>query len=123
MEENSKGATMFEFIEAEGRTTLALRGSMTIQHAGAFREALTTWIGKDGELALRLAALEEIDLTGLQLICSLHRSLIHRDQALILEDGLPDHLRSFARKAGFDGAGGCQWIASKGCPWLQRDEP
>jgi anti-anti-sigma regulatory factor len=113
---------MFEIVEADDRVTLVVRGALTIQQALGFKEALADWIEKSDTLSLHFDGLDEADLTGLQLICSTHRSLLDRKKSLILEAGLPETLIKEAQEAGFTGTGRCPVIDRKACLWIQRDE-
>src|ERR1051325_6896083 len=85
----------------EGCCTVCADGIVSIDTAGALRDALLAELRTGTAVVLDLSAVQDIDLSGLQLICSAHRSWIANDSVLELR-GIPEKVRQVAGAAGYD---------------------
>ena len=111
---------MFDIVESNGITTLVVRGGVTIQNAASFRDALSKWMAEGNTLALNVEAVDEADLSSLQLICSAHQTAINSKKSLSLAGGVPEVLSRVARDSGFSTAQGCGMDSGVICLWSVR---
>jgi len=113
---------MFELTGGEERATLMVSGEVTIQNALAFRDALKEWIEKSDTLELNLGGVADADLTCLQLLCSVHRSIMNMKKTMTVMGELPEAVGKAAREAGFVRERGCRGEESHRCIWMLRAE-
>ncbi len=103
--------------EREASTDIALSGPLTVDRIEEVRVGLLRAFALGKSVRISLAAVTDVDLTGLQLLCSAHRTSIARELDLrVTSDGCPA-LSSVAGVAGMlrhigcpqDGCGTCVW--------------
>lgn len=63
---------------------LRIGGEMTIEHGAELKQALQDLLADSGALIIDCAAVERVDLTGLQLLCSANRSAAEQGAQLWL---------------------------------------
>lgn len=106
---------------AEGQPStvvVSISGPMTIPHVGEIRlELLKAFEGAE-QLCLDLAGVNEIDLAGLQLLCSAHRSSLQSDKRLFFSKCNNEIVRTVSKEAGFLRHVGCAHDSEKTCLWL-----
>lgn len=109
----------FERREEEGGATLvlAVRGDLTIPFAGEFRRALLDAFDRAARVVVDVAGVSAVDLTGLQLLCSAHRSSYARNKALCLTGDREGVFADAASLAGFARHVGCDRDVRKNCIW------
>ena len=90
---------MFDF--SIDRNTIKLNGSLTIEHATAFKKLLLESLDVNTSVELDVAEIMEIDLAGFQLLCAAHRSAINNNKSIKFSDRLPDELIITMKSAGF----------------------
>lgn len=105
--------------EEEGGETLvlAVRGELTIPFAGEFREALVNAFDRAARVVVDVAGVSAVDITGLQLLCSAHRSSYARNKALRLAGEEAGAFADAVGLAGFERHVGCDRDAGKSCIW------
>ncbi|MBF0136277.1 MAG: STAS domain-containing protein [Magnetococcus sp. DMHC-1] len=89
-------------VEDSGTGTLTLSGDLTIQHAQELKEALHDAIVQTMHLNLNFKDVDRVDLAGIQLLCSAHRSILERKKTLALVSPVPDTFKEAIRTSGFD---------------------
>lgn len=96
---------MIEFQPDESGESgrLTLRGDVTIQQAESLKEALLESISVSQRLELDMEKIERIDLSGLQLLCSAHRTLLSTGKDIQVIGAVPDVFRQTILEAGFIG--------------------
>ena len=104
-----------------GRQELKITGSLTICQAASFRQALLEGLAAGSELRVDLSRLSEIDLSGLQLLCSAHQSAEQAGKRLQVIDGGNEIFRCVAADAGFQRHVGCARDTSNSCIWLEGE--
>ncbi len=72
-----------------GTVVLAIEGAMTVQYAGELREQLLAAFEKADSVTADLCRVTEIDIAGLQLLCSAHRSSVAMKKTFTIT-GEPD---------------------------------
>jgi anti-anti-sigma regulatory factor len=92
-------------IEADGnRRILFVEGRLDLPNAGVLRQALLDGLEGDSAgnscTAIDLHGAETVDLCGLQLLCSAHRTYVQGGGTLTLQ-GMPERFHETATHAGF----------------------
>jgi len=102
-EENQNGTEVAVRVEDDGhRRTIHVEGPVDLPHAGALRQTLLESLSVSAALpvVLDLHALERVDLVGLQLLCSSHRTAVLRGGNITVGDA-PDWFHTVCNAAGF----------------------
>jgi len=103
-------------MEKSGGTgTLTLEGEMIVDHAEELKGIVLDALQHSGTLVLDLARISKVDLFGLQVLCSAHRSALKTDQKMSIHGEQPDAFRDAIHMAGFNCSVAC--VADKSCPW------
>ena len=87
--------------DAGGRRTVLVEGEIRLAGAGSLRQVLVEELCAGQQTVLDLAGVTGVDLSGLQLLCSAHRTYVRHDAVLELQ-GVTEELTRTARRAGFD---------------------
>lgn len=107
-------------IEAEGRGTrevLRIAGPVTVQRAAELKAALVGALAKADQVAIDLSRVTEVDLCGLQLLCSAQRTASQSRKRLAFAGLAPDIFRRAAGEAGVCVRTGCGAEDPEKCPW------
>jgi anti-anti-sigma regulatory factor len=88
--------------EEDGRTIVAISGKCTVEHAAALREELLAVAGQGKALALDVSAVEEADITFLQLLLATAQTLEKRGTCLLRAGTISQGVGEAARISGFD---------------------
>lgn len=89
-------------IEKDGnKTILILSGELTIESASELKNAFVQILENTDHVFLDLKNVTEIDLSGLQLLCSAHRTSLHLKKSLGLADGYPQALSRAVEESGY----------------------
>jgi len=101
------------------RTTLIISGTLTIEHAGEFRAALTESLEKSARLLVDIEHVTDMDLSSLQLLCSAHRTSLHLKKTMELKSDYPEALKQAVEDTGYltkysicsqNNQTGCLWV-------------
>jgi len=103
---------------APGRQLLTVTGSVTIGQAAGFREALLGALEAGGELEVNLDGITDLDLTGLQLLCSAHQSATVQGKRFTARVCGSEIYGKVAAEAGFYRHVGCARDTSCSCIWV-----
>lgn len=96
---------------------ISICGAMTIHHAGEIRSALLEALAEADAVQLDLKKVTEIDLIGLQLICSTHRTAVS-ERKLFTVMGTDDAvIKASALSGGFFRHVGCVQDVDHTCIW------
>jgi len=107
-------------IESEGqenRDVLTIAGSVTVQRAVELKAILVDALAKADRVAIDLSRVTELDLCGLQLLCSAQRTASQARKRLALVGPVPDVFRRAAAEAGVCVRTGCGAEDPGRCPW------
>lgn len=107
-----------ETADQGGTLVLKVEGELTIPYAGEFRGALVDAFDAAGRVIVNLAGVSAVDVTGLQLLCSAHRSACNREKWLGVEGLTNPVLAEAAGFAGFRRHVGCAVDVGKSCIWI-----
>ncbi|RNC71022.1 MAG: STAS domain-containing protein [Desulfuromonadales bacterium] len=97
---------------------LGLEGELTIPFAGEFRDALLDALDVAGRIVVNVEKVCTVDLTGLQLLCSAHRTAAAREKVFGLEGVANPAFAEAVNLAGFCRHVGCVRDAAKTCIWM-----
>jgi len=100
-----------------GTRILSLRGSMTIQHGPEIKAALVEALAGGAALLLDLEGVTEIDVIGLQFICSTHRASIAEHKGFSVSKSGNRVVEEAAWEAGFNRHTGCVQDTEHTCIW------
>lgn len=101
-----------------GTVVLKVGGELTIPFAGEFRGALLDAFDAAARVIVNLEGVSAADITGLQLLCSAHRSACAREKALCVEGMTNPVVAEAAGLAGFRRHVGCAVDVGKSCIWI-----
>jgi ABC-type transporter Mla MlaB component len=109
------GATLKE--SSEGKIVV-LDGALTLPHVEVLKAAFLKALGEADDVSIAFENIQEVDLSVLQLFCSLHRSALQQKKRVKLEGAPPRALRETVDAAGFSRHGGCKLDCDKSCIWV-----
>jgi ABC-type transporter Mla MlaB component len=113
------GATV-EIENGKGR--IILDGDLTVQYAAELRSVLLNTVTQADEVLLEFGTVTDVDITGLQLLCSTHRTAALLSKRLSYPETLPEALAKSAQEAGYGRLTGCSWDDKKTCFWSSKTE-
>ncbi len=96
-------------------TVLRIRGELTIENAEELRTLLMKTTEGTDTLSLDLSEIDTIDVAGLQILCSAHRSWLGAQRKVVCTPGTIDTLAEAAVEAGFIRSSGCMPSAGGWC--------
>ena len=102
---------------AADTTVVSIAGEMNIQHATEIKAALLEAFAEAGHLQLDMDKVTEIDLAGLQLLCSAHRASILANKSFTAAGVGGEMIEAAAVAAGFPRHVGCVQDVNKTCIW------
>lgn len=103
-----------------GSLFVHVEGDLTVQHAAEFRACLLDALDRAQSVRVELGAIEDMDLTGLQLLCSAHKTALLAGKDLSLNNNRPEHLDRSLDVAGFFRTRGCSTDLNDSCLWIER---
>jgi hypothetical protein len=102
-----------------GKKIVNICGSMSIQHGEAIRTALLEALDSCQELLLDLEQVTDVDLIGLQFICSAHRTAAARQKQFSVKVDSGSLIINAATAAGFMRHVGCVQDVEHTCVWAE----
>jgi anti-anti-sigma regulatory factor len=106
-----------------GLLCVNIEGDLTVQHAAEFKTCLLDALGRAQSVRIDLQAIDDIDLTCLQLLCSAHKTALLVGKDLSLDRERPEPLERSLDLAGFSRSRGCTIDENDSCLWIQRRQP
>ena len=104
-------------IKKKTETVVAISGPMTIERICELRSALLEAFEIGREVQLSLAGVTKVDLTGLQLLCSAHRTALAGELGFSITGGDGGPILPVAEAAGMLRHIGCAEDTGGGCVW------
>jgi len=102
---------------------LKLEGSWTVRRAHELKQILTEALTNSESFVLETEALEEADISFLQLLCSTHRASLRLGKSFMLHDKKSMFFKQLVYDAGFKRNLGCHRDPHVGCLWIGEWEP
>lgn len=100
---------------------IVINGGLTIEYAAELKKALQQSL-KDGEsVALDLSNVTEMDLSGLQILCSAHKTSVNLKKTVGLTNETTEVFREAVRRSGYKRYSGCTKETEKNCLWIIGD--
>lgn len=116
--QNNSAIRIRDEVTEDGRV-LSLDGELTLFTAGALRTALIAAMQLGARLVLRFDGVTSIDIAGLQLICSAHRTYLVHGAVLELSQA-SETVREAVRAAGYrDCDSECGRRLNSKCIWKE----
>jgi anti-anti-sigma regulatory factor len=112
-----------EVVDLPETRFLKLEGSWTVRRAHELKQALTEALMSSENCVLELEALEEADISFLQLLCSTHRASLRLGKSFMLHDKKSMFFKQLVYDAGFKRNLGCHKDPNVGCLWIGEWEP
>jgi anti-anti-sigma factor len=107
----------FKLDDRDGEATLKVSGELTIENAEALRRMLIQSMEGRSRLLLDLMSIESVDIAGLQLLCSAHRTAFHQQQELVFLSGIPEVLKQTVANVGYLHRENCAMDSNCRCLW------
>lgn len=103
--------------ESKQSYTLRLEGNLGIQSASELKKVLLEALSGANHLILNLEKVTGADVSGLQLLCALHRIAMSEGKGLAVIGGAAPSFRQVVRDAGFEREQGCSLDHNQSCLW------
>ena len=113
---------MVEIIESGDQGTIKMQGAISIAGACAFRDAMLHIQDRWISLVVNLEDVTEIDVSGLQLLCSAHRTAVKLHKHMTLTGHLVESVHKSASDAGFLKKQACVMGGEQACLWAGREK-
>jgi anti-anti-sigma factor len=97
---------------------MAIAGPMTVQYAGELRDHLLEVFAKAKNVTVDLSGVTDIDVAGLQLLCSAHRTADYAKTRFAMTGGQGAVIREAAEVAGLQRQTGCSEDVCNTCLWI-----
>ena len=110
-------------FEHDAATEAVISGPLTVDRIDELRLLLQQAFARGKPVRLSLAAVTEIDIAGLQLICSAHRTAVMNGTDLVVIDSKGDVLAEAASEAWMLARAGCSEDRCGICIWEDRAPP
>lgn len=115
------GAQLVKITRKKDRTLVSVHGAMTVANAAELKERFLEAFAPGRDVELSLGGVTEIDATGLQLLCSCHRTSVERGMGFKMKQE-SESLVEVARTAGMYRLKGCVVDEAGTCIWLEQNE-
>jgi ABC-type transporter Mla MlaB component len=100
--------------------SLVLSDELTVAQAGAIREALSESLGKVSSLTVDITGASEVDLSFLQLMCSVHRTATKKDKLITLAGRSNKAMQKAVTETSYRRTVGCILDNQKNCLWVDK---
>jgi len=94
---------------------ICLEGDLTVSNTAAFRQRLLEALGQSDQVEIDLDGVSAVDLAGLQLLCSAHRTAVAQGKTLTLKEGQVPALLQARAISGFVFNRSCRVNPSADC--------
>lgn len=101
---------------------LVWQGELNVHRIAELKSELQQALKVAKQVRIRFEAVDEVDISLLQLLCSGHRTAGLAGKELVIVGDVPDCFTQTLRLAGFNRHTGCKFSASKSCLWKTEYE-
>jgi anti-anti-sigma regulatory factor len=95
-----------------------LSGTLDIQRSLELKETLLRAHRSEGDVTIDFGKVASADVSALQLLCSLHRTLTVESRQLSLSGAMPEGLKQAVRETGYARERGCVRDTNRTCLWV-----
>ncbi len=106
----------------EAGDVLTITGAMTVQRAGDLKALFTETLARADRVVIGLDGVTEVDLCGLQLLCSVQRTAAQARKRVALAGPVPEVFARAVDEAGVCVRSDCGADDPAKCPWKGRTE-
>ncbi len=104
--------------QAGNKGVITLEGDLTLSHAEELKGIFIKALADADEVSIDFLNVQEVDLSCLQLFCSLHRSAVRLKKRVVFSGSPPPALKKVSEAAGFAHLKGCKLDREKSCLWM-----
>lgn len=105
-------------IQKKGLTRIILDGELTINNVAGLKDGLLEALWGGDRIEIDLQGVTAIDLAGLQILCSMHRSALEQGKVLSLSNTEVPALQQARCAAGFFLIHNCRIDTPSNCLWV-----
>ncbi len=109
------GATL---KQAGAGRLVTLEGDLTLPHAEEMKKTFLKALVEADVVSISFDNVQDVDLSCLQLLCSVHRSAVRLKKQVRFDDNPPDIFKAAADAAGYSRLKGCKLDCEKSCLWI-----
>ncbi len=113
---------MVEINESGDQGTIRMQGAISIAGACAFRDAMLHIQDRWTSLIVNLEDVTAIDVSGLQILCSAHRTAVKLHKQMALTGHLVESVHKSASDAGYLKKRACAMSGEQACLWAGREK-
>ncbi len=112
----------FKIEDSGSEKTLTINGDLTIENATALQGIFIRSIETSEHLTINLENASAVDLSFLQLLCSVHKTFTDLNKSLILSGTCQEIFRDAVKDVGLLRHTGCGFECDKTCLWTDQDK-
>lgn len=110
--------TIAKAANPDGSLTVVLGGTLSIETSGELHRILTESLDESAQIMLDFSAVENIDITSMQVICAACKTAAEMGRGYDCESGsIPDCIASFGSSIGGPQGLPCSQNNNKPCLW------
>jgi len=108
------------YQEANNQGIVRLDGDLTLAQAEELRMFMIKAVINVDEIILDFGNVQDVDLSCLQLCCSVHRSAVRMNKRVGFAGRQPETFNKAVREAGYSRSTGCHLDCFNSCLWVKR---
>lgn len=97
---------------------ITLDGDLTLSHAEELKGTFIKALADADDISIVFSNVQDVDLSCLQLLCSLHRSAVRLKKSVVFSGSKPPAVRIASEAAGFAHLKGCKLDREDRCLWM-----
>lgn len=101
----------------DGKRRISFDGKVTVEHVAELKKTLDDALNTQEDIELLFSSVSDVDLAGLQLLCSFHRTVVGAHKKISRKGSMPDVMQKGVAEAGFDRLSGCRRDDQDSCLW------
>lgn len=105
--------------EGGAKISLHWSGDLTVRRVAALKDELQKALAGASHLSIAIGADSECDITLLQLLCAVHRTVNRQGKSVALSGEFPPQFQMVLKLAGFSRHIGCALDVCGSCLWQQ----
>ncbi len=97
---------------------VTLEGDLTLPHAEEMKKAFLKALVEADDVSISFNDIQDVDLSCLQMLCSVHRSAVRLKKKVRFDDTPPEIFKAAADAAGYSRLKGCKLDFEESCLWI-----